>query len=129
MRKIKVWSIDHAIQIIDFEDLWERFHMEFGELEALTFDEDREPDTFETLGDFLNRKEITLEQLVEFLNRNKDNPDEYYFAQDDYWFQEYLNEFNVTRYALDRGYELRQSTTHHNFRVGREVSRKMTSQS
>lgn len=111
MKKIKVWSIDHAIEIIDFDNMWERFHMEFGELKALTFDEDREPDTFETLGDFLNRKEITLEQLVEFLNRNKDNPDEYYFAADDYWFQEFLNEYGITRYALEKDYGLRQSTT------------------
>lgn len=29
----------------------------------------------------------------------------------DYWFEEYLNEFKLTRYALERDYGLRQSTS------------------
>jgi len=30
----------------------------------------------------------------------------------DYWFEEYLKEFKLTRYALERDYGLRQSTSH-----------------
>lgn len=91
--------------------MWEAFHREFGELEALTYDEDGNGETFESLSDFLKRNNLNLDQLVEFLNRNRDNTNEYYFAADDYWFQEYLNEYGITRYALEKDYGLRQSTT------------------
>lgn len=100
MKKIKVWDINHAVEIIFNEDLDVHFENEFGELQD-----------GESFGDIIKRKNITLEQMVEFLNDHKDDPNEFYFAYSDYWFEEYLNEYNITRYALEKDYGLPQSTS------------------
>lgn len=62
MKTTKVYSINHAVDIIFHDNLESKFEKCFGEIKD-----------GECFDDLIKRENITLEQMVEFLNDNSTN--------------------------------------------------------